>query len=121
MLDKDQIIKNTQDTIKKLSILMMISDRDINDKEYQKVIEIIEKHSIYKISEDEISDLVSEVSFLREKNGLEGIAIELASSLKSKKYQEIAISYLEDIMNRDGHIHDQEMKYFKFVKEYWNL
>ena len=42
MLDKDQINKNKQDTIIKLSILMMIADRDIHDAEYYKVIEIIE-------------------------------------------------------------------------------
>ena len=83
MLDKEQINKNKQDTIIKLSILMMIADRDIHDAEYQKVIEIIDKHSMYNISEDEITELVSEISFLREQKSLEKMADELASKLKS--------------------------------------
>tara|TARA_B100000965_G_scaffold403546_1_gene431881 strand:- start:788 stop:1153 length:366 start_codon:yes stop_codon:yes gene_type:complete len=121
MLDKEQINKNKQDTIIKLSILMMIADRDIHDAEYHKVIEIIEKHSIYNTSENEITDLVSEISFLREQKGLETVASELASKLKSKESQKTAITYLEDIMKRDGYIHDDESKYLKFIKKHWNL
>ena len=53
MIDKDLIIRKQNDALIKLSILMMIADRDLHDQEYKKVIEIIEKHSMYKISEDE--------------------------------------------------------------------
>ena len=105
----------------KLSILMMIADRDIHDAEYQKVIEIIDKHSMYNISEDEITELVSEISFLREQKSLETMAGELASKLKSKESQMIAIGYLEDVMKRDGHIHEAETKYLQFIKKHWNL
>tara|TARA_B100000963_G_scaffold341562_1_gene341392 strand:- start:1197 stop:1562 length:366 start_codon:yes stop_codon:yes gene_type:complete len=121
MLDKEQINKNKQDTIIRLSILMMIADRDIHDAEYYKVIEIIEKHSMYNISEDEITELVSEISFLREQKDLETIAFELASKLRSKESQKIAIGYLENIMKRDGYIHDAEKRYLKLVKKHWNL
>ena len=121
MLDKEQINKNKQDTIIKLSILMMIADRDIHDAEYQKVIEIIDKHSMYNISEDEITELVSEISFLREQKSLETMAGELASKLKSKESQMIAIGYLEDVMKRDGHIHEAETKYLQFIKNHWNF
>ena len=121
MLDKEQINKNKQDTIIRLSILMMIADRDIHDAEYYKVIEIIEKHSMYNISEDEITELVSEISFLREQKDLETMASELASRLKSKESQKIAIAYLEEIMKRDGYIHDAESRYLKLIKKHWNL
>tara|TARA_B100000768_G_C11019824_1_gene265672 strand:- start:24 stop:389 length:366 start_codon:yes stop_codon:yes gene_type:complete len=119
MLDKEQINKNKEEAIQKLCILMMICDRDIHDKEYEKVIDVIEKHSMYEISFDQISDLVSEVAFEREQKGLEKLSIELASKIKSKKFQEITMSYLKDIMERDGQIHDQEVKYLDYIKDYW--
>ena len=57
MLDKEAVIRNKQQTIKKLSILMMIADRDIHDDEYKRVIEIIDDHSLYEMKDQEISDL----------------------------------------------------------------
>lgn len=121
MIDKDLIIRKQNDALIKLSILMMIADRDLHDQEYKKVIEIIEKHSMYKISEDEISALVSDVSFQREKIGIKGFSNELCSTLKSKEKQKLAIEYLEDIMNRDNFIHEQEVKFLSYVKEIWSL
>ena len=92
MIDKDLIIRKQNDALIKLSILMMIADRDLHDQEYKKVIEIIEKHSMYKISEDEISALVSDVSFQREKIGIKDFSNELCSTLKSKEKQKLLSS-----------------------------
>tara|TARA_B100000963_G_scaffold360789_2_gene393120 strand:+ start:186 stop:551 length:366 start_codon:yes stop_codon:yes gene_type:complete len=121
MQDKEQIILNKQETIKKLSILMMISDRDIHDDEYKRVIEIIEEHSLYDIKEDKISDLVSEVSFEREQKGIENFTKELATKLKSKSSQKITLEYLEDIMSRDGYEHEEEKRFLKLLRKIWNI
>ena len=121
MIDKEEIIRKQNEAIIKLSILMMIADRDIHDEEYKSVIEIIDKHSMYEVTEEHISDLVSEISFKREQMGLYEISSELISTLKSNKLRIQALEYLEDIMNRDNFIHEQELKFFNHIKENWNI
>ncbi len=121
MFDKEEILRNKQETIKKLSILMMVCDRDIHDDEYLRVIEIIEKHSLYDIKEDKIIDLVSEVSFEREQKGLEKLIKELSANLKSKDSQKLTLEYLQDIMLRDGHEHEEEKRFLDLLKEHWNF
>ena len=121
MFDKEAVIRNKQQTIKKLSILMMIADRDIHDDEYKRVIEIIDEHSLYEMKDQEISDLVSEVSYSREQKGLEALTEELATKLKSKNSQKITLDYLEDIMKRDGYEHEEEKRFLQLVKKFWNI
>ena len=81
MLDKEQINKNKEEAIQKLCILMMICDRDIHDKEYEKVIDVIEKHSMYEISFDQISVLVSEVAFEREQKSANWMMLNFVDTL----------------------------------------
>ena len=121
MIDKEEIIRKQNKAIIKLAILMMISDRDIHDDEYSSVIQIIEKHSIYEVSEEHISELVSEISFEREQKGLYEISSELISTLKSHKLRILTLEYLEDIMNRDNFIHEQELKFYNHIKKIWNI
>ena len=122
MSDKtDQIIENKKTTIKKLAILMMISDRHIHDNEYINVINVIKELSIWPPSDNEIKELVSSVSYERETQGLKELVKKYSKLIRNSADRKMTVNYLNDIMMADDEIDYQEELVLSTLKEVWEI
>ena len=81
---KEKINRTRRDNTKRLCILMMIADRDIDELEITKIIEIIQEDSMFAISEEEILNLINEVSSERYESNLKHLVDKYASGIKNK-------------------------------------
>ena len=122
MSDKtDQIIENKKTTIKKLAILMMISDRHIHDNEYINVINVIKELSIWPPSDNEIKELVSSVSYERETQGLKELVKKYSRLIRNNADRKMTVNYLNDIMMADDEIDPQEELVLSTLREVWDI
>lgn len=118
---KEKINRTRRDNTKRLCILMMIADRDIDELEVTKIIEIIQEDSMFAISEEEILNLINEVSSERYESNLEYLVDKYASGIKNKDHQLKILSYLEDIMDANGVRHADELRMIDLIKSNWNI
>tara|TARA_B110000977_G_scaffold104707_1_gene136625 strand:+ start:4689 stop:5057 length:369 start_codon:yes stop_codon:yes gene_type:complete len=122
MNDFQDDIKNTRRiNTRRLCILMMIADRDIDDQEIAKITQIIESDSMFAINEDEIIALISDVSSERYNSNLEMLVDKYASGIKNINHQKKIIIYLEEVMDANGVRHEAELRLMSHIKNLWNI
>lgn len=118
---KEKINRTRRDNTKRLCILMMIADRDIDELEIKKIIDIIQDDSMFAISEEEILNLINEVSSERYDSNLKTLVDKYASGIKNKEHQQRIFSYLEEVMDANGIRHVDELRMIELVRNNWNL
>jgi uncharacterized tellurite resistance protein B-like protein len=118
---KEKINRTRRDNTKRLCILMMIADRDIDELEIKKIIEIIQEDSMFAISEEEILNLINEVSSERYESNLKHLVDKYSSGIKNKDHQLRVLSYLEAVMDANGERHSDELRMIELIKSNWNI
>ena len=117
---QDKIVETRRSNTRKLCILMMIADRDIDDQEIKKITQIIEDDSMFSVNESEIIELISDISSERYENNIETLIVKYASPINNKKHQDKIIIYLEEVMDANGVRHKDELRMMSYIKDIWN-
>ena len=106
----------------KLSILVMISDFEPHENEYNLIYDTLEKKLGFQIDIEDFHEIVDEVNRnIFEYQSIRETAKRFANQIENKRWRHRILDFCEDVLWADGIKRSEEEEIISILKESWFL
>jgi uncharacterized tellurite resistance protein B-like protein len=105
-----------------LCIIMMVSDRDIHDRELGRLYQFLKEEKLFfdlVVSDEDLLERISSIQLERANLTLEEL-VKKYSKVKNIKNRALIFDLLDKVMIADGIFHEKEEEMIRLLKEFWS-
>ena len=105
-----------------LCIIMMVSDRDIHDRELGRLYQFLKEEKLFfdlVVSDEDLLERISSIQLERANLTLEEL-VKKYSKVKNIKNRALIFDLLDKVMIADGIFHEKEEGMIRLLKEFWS-